>query len=62
MQRENFTGAFSFLMGDNIASRAAGIHKKSDEGWRRYNEDMKKWCEEAWAKERRSHNAAEPVA
>ena len=46
-QHEVFTGPFSFIMGDNMAGRLAGIHKTSTEGWAKYNQDLKKWCEQS---------------
>ncbi|KAF2727668.1 hypothetical protein EJ04DRAFT_132902 [Polyplosphaeria fusca] len=44
-QEESFSGALSFLMGDNFAGRTLGWQEKSHKGWIRYNEDLKRWCE-----------------
>jgi hypothetical protein len=44
-QEEKFTGALSFLIGTNIAAKAAGITEKTLVGWDRYNHDLKRWCE-----------------
>jgi hypothetical protein len=44
-QEESFTGALGFLMGDNFIGRAVGISEKSRAGWKKYNQDLKAWCE-----------------
>ncbi|KAF2738898.1 hypothetical protein EJ04DRAFT_427704 [Polyplosphaeria fusca] len=45
IQEEKFTGAFSFLMGSNFAAKAVGVPNKTMQGWTKYNNDLKSWCE-----------------
>jgi hypothetical protein len=45
MQEEKFTGIFAFVMGDNFIARAIGIPEKTQKGWKKYNQDLKAWCE-----------------
>ena len=45
-QREEFTGAFSFVMGENFVAKKMGMPAKTHAGWKKYNEDLKRWCEQ----------------
>ncbi|KAE9375209.1 hypothetical protein N431DRAFT_480545, partial [Stipitochalara longipes BDJ] len=45
IQEEKFTGIFTLLMGDNFIARVIGILEKTMKGWKRYNKDLKVWCE-----------------
>ncbi|KAI4634843.1 hypothetical protein J4E83_002165 [Alternaria metachromatica] len=44
-QEEAFSGALSFLMGDNAVARKFGFPEKTKKGWEGYNNDLKAWCE-----------------
>ncbi|KAF2100883.1 hypothetical protein NA57DRAFT_54956 [Rhizodiscina lignyota] len=44
-QEEKFTGALSFMMGDSFVARQIGFQAKTKNGWERYNQDLKAWCE-----------------
>lgn len=44
-QEEHFSGALSFLIGDNVVGRRMGLAAKTLSGWERYNQDLKKSCE-----------------
>jgi len=45
VNEESFTGALSFMMGDNIVARPLGMHAKTTHGFEKYNADLKVWCE-----------------
>ncbi|KAI4697466.1 uncharacterized protein J4E84_000596 [Alternaria hordeiaustralica] len=44
-QEEVFSGALSFLMGENAVARKFGFPEKTKKGWEGYNNDLKAWCE-----------------
>lgn len=46
-QQEQFTGAFSFVMGENLVANKIGMPEKTHAGWKKYNEDLKRWCEQS---------------
>jgi hypothetical protein len=46
-QREDFTGAFSFVMGESFVAQKVGYPAKTRAGWKKYNEDLKRWCEQS---------------
>jgi hypothetical protein len=45
IQEEVFGGALGFVMGENAVARAIGVPEKTHKGWKKYNEDLKAWCE-----------------
>jgi hypothetical protein len=47
IHEEKFTGALSFLMGSGLAARSVGLKKKTEDGFKRFNQDFKAWCEKA---------------
>ena len=46
-QREEFTGAFAFVMGENFLANKIGTPAKTHAGWKKFNEDLKTWCEQS---------------
>lgn len=45
VQEEKFTGAFAFIMGDNVVAKWVGMRPKTVWGWAKYNKDLKAWVE-----------------
>jgi hypothetical protein len=46
-QKEEFTGGFSFVMGEGFLAKKIGMPEKTRRGWQKYNQDLKKWCEQS---------------
>ena len=45
VQEEKFTGMLTFVMGENIVARGVGFRENTEKGFKRFNADLKKWCE-----------------
>jgi hypothetical protein len=45
IQKEVFSGALGFLMGENMVAKQIGFSEKTRKGWEGYNKDLKGWCE-----------------
>ncbi|KAE8441471.1 hypothetical protein EG329_004927 [Mollisiaceae sp. DMI_Dod_QoI] len=50
VHEENFTGALSFLAGENFAAKWIGAPDNMRKNFTVFNEDLKKWCEDGSAK------------
>ncbi|OCK74698.1 hypothetical protein K432DRAFT_260734, partial [Lepidopterella palustris CBS 459.81] len=45
VQREVFSGALSFVMGEGFLARQMGMTETTNKNWLEYNTDFKVWCE-----------------
>ncbi|KAF2022350.1 hypothetical protein BU24DRAFT_363586 [Aaosphaeria arxii CBS 175.79] len=46
-QWEEFSGILSFLMGEGALAKWYGMREQSATGWEKFNQDLKKFCEES---------------
>jgi hypothetical protein len=44
-QKERFSGAISWLMGEGILARSLGVAEMTRKNWGGFNRDFMAWCE-----------------